>query len=113
MDFSLRLYLTTLLLLISAPAYATTINPTGSTIEIGRIQYFLPGKPSFSLPSTLYSQTFNAGGGYEAYLPVTVVNSGSSSLTISELRGTIQTFEDTDDVWSSAFLPSKFADTIE
>ena len=94
--------------LLGFVAFASALTPTGSTVEIGGISYFLPGKPLTTLASSFYSQAHpGANNVGDRLVPVTVIGAESGSLSIAQIEQTIQGFGVEDDVWTTDFLTSR------
>ena len=85
-------------LLHISPIFALT--STGSTVEVNGISYYLPGKPFTSISSSRAAGTGSS-------IPVTIVKTNSSGISISALQAVIKTFGEIDDVWNPGFSSGK------
>ena len=106
MSFSvIALLLVAVSFFLSSQTSASLLTSTGSTIELGGIPYYVPGKSFASVPSTFYTQALaNSKSMGTPWIPVTVLKAASPTFSTTELQSTLKTFGDTDDVWTTGFL---------
>ena len=78
------------------------ITTTGLTVEVNGYTYYIPGKPFASISSSLVA-------GKDSLNPVTVVQTGSSALSLGTLEAVINSFGQLDDVWNTGFSSGKHA----
>ena len=76
---------------------------TGSTVELGGVPYYVPGK-AFAMLSTGVYHRIAGHRKYSGYgwIPVTVI--GEQDASSSSLESISALFEKSDDVWTTSFL---------
>ena len=93
----LSLVIATVNLLFTASHSAAQLVPTGQTILLNGLSYYVPPAPLTTVKIRRFKSLPSAGG----LVPVTVVNS------LVNLQATVQTYEEVDDVWNTGFLEGK------
>ncbi|CZT17353.1 related to D-mandelate dehydrogenase [Ramularia collo-cygni] len=83
-------------------AWSYSLVPTGQTVELDGVPYYLPAEPVTTLhdENTLRSKALECGG----LVPLTVVITNSTQYNSQNLQTTISTYAATDDVFSNGFL---------
>ena len=90
------------LLGVSTPiALALTIS---KQIELDGIDYFVPPEPAWSLSPW----TPNRGSRTSEYTPITVIRQNGTKLDNRAVEAILQLYDETDDVWTSAFTSGKW-----
>ena len=91
------LLVATLNLLFTAKHSAAQLVPTGQTILLNGLSYYVPATPLTTVKVRRLGSLPSAGG----FVPVTVVDS------LVNLHATIQEYQKADDVWTTGFLGGK------
>ena len=93
---------------ISSQTSASLLTSTGSTVELGGIQYYVSSKSVASVPSTFYNQALADGKSIGTpWIPITVVKATPAAFGTTDLQSTLKTYGDTDDVWTTGFLSGR------
>lgn len=84
-------------------ASAFTFAPTGQTVELDGVPYYVPPAPVATLPTSQRSlhKAAEAAGGL---VPLTVISTTSLGYSSSDFAATLSGFTASDDVWSEGFL---------
>ena len=85
---------------------AFTFTPTGQTVELDGIPYYIPAQPVTTIQT--YSPLHRKAQGSGGLTPLTVVSTTGSSYGSSDLDATIANFTKTDDVFSAGFLEAVY-----
>lgn len=91
--------------------FSYTFVPTGQTVELDGIPYYLPANPITTLSGedALRSKAVASGG----IVPLTVIVTNSTSYSNQDLQSTIAQYTATDDVFSSGFLAATYIQHTE
>ncbi|EMC92140.1 hypothetical protein BAUCODRAFT_278175 [Baudoinia panamericana UAMH 10762] len=87
-------------LTLAIPAFSYTFSPTGQTVDLDGISYFVPATPVSTIRT--YGPLHGWAQGSGGLTPVTVVTTASTNF--SSLASTIANFTSVDDVYSAGFL---------
>lgn len=83
---------------------AYTFTPTGQTVELDGVSYYLPGSSVTTLKSSSSKKLKTAAEHAGGLIPLTVVTTNSSSYSSKDFSATVADFLATDDVYSEGFL---------
>lgn len=92
-----------LLLLAILPPISAQLTPTGSTLVLNGISYYVPAIPFFNVEHDFKSSLLNGKASAAGLIPATVVSGVRANFSQSDLEKTVGLF-DGDDVWSGGFL---------
>ncbi|KXS97317.1 hypothetical protein AC578_10748 [Pseudocercospora eumusae] len=85
-------------------SHAFAFSPTGQTVRLDGIDYYLPADPATTLQALgpLHIQASKSGG----LTPLTVITSNGSAYNFQNFASTVASFKANDDVFSEGFLES-------
>ncbi|EME46472.1 hypothetical protein DOTSEDRAFT_70467 [Dothistroma septosporum NZE10] len=91
---------------LAGRSFSYTFTPTGQTVQLDGVSYYLPATPvtRLSAHKELIAKADNAGG----LLPLTVVTSNTAAYSAADLSNTVKTFNEVDDVFSDGFLETLY-----
>lgn len=90
-----------------AVTHAFTITPTGQTVELDGIPYYIPATPVTSLKGIPHKLS-----GPGKLTPLTVVSTTNLAYGASDFSSTISNFSASDDVFSDGFLESVYVQYV-
>lgn len=88
-------------------ARAFTFTPTGQTVELDGVAYYLPATPATSLKNIPHKLS-----GPGSLTPLTVVSTSNLAYGASDFSATIANFTASDDVFSSGFLEAVYVQYV-
>jgi hypothetical protein len=93
------------LLTISSFARAIHFTPTGSTVELNGVPYYVPAMSvgTLTIAKDLAKAVVSSGG----LFPLTVIKTNSSTYGSADLSSTVDSFSASDDVFNQGFLECK------
>ena len=81
----------------------SSLVPLGTTIELGSIPYYVPGRAFGLIPATSCNELLS-GHPQSAWVPVTVVKAVSANANAADIEAAVTIFSQSDDVWTAEFL---------
>lgn len=95
---------------LASLSFSFTFTPTGQTVELDGVSYYLPSTPVTTIKSygPLHGKAISSGG----VTPLTVVTTSSSAYSASDFSSTVSSFAATDDVFSEGFLEAIYVQIV-
>ncbi|KAF4997622.1 hypothetical protein FDECE_12040 [Fusarium decemcellulare] len=91
-------------LLVTAYAFSTT----GATLQLNGIPYYVPPDPVGEVPSSVFRVEPSVG-----FLPITILNTNGSSLTVEDVHSIATSFSKQDDVFQDGFLQGLYVQQLD
>lgn len=106
------MFVTFLCLVLSITSSLAASVPTGQTVQVGGIPYFVPAFRSAQLPASAI-KTFRSLFDQDAELvPLTVVTTTLSGSSTLDLRTTLDGYKASDDVYTTGFARGRVSRDI-